>query len=499
MRSKLICAAVMALIVVIFGLPVVQAAPEEKAPAIPSSDSFNKGLIQRAFGELSPAICVVNYTQEVTNPNSGEISKRDNSAIGLIVSPEGLVMAPGHMDLENAAPFNIKVVFGQGDAEQHLDATLLKKPEDVNICLLKIKSEKPLPFIRFTRGRLELGDPLMLVGVLSETLDFARSVAICRIGATLEKPRMTYCLDAPVRFGFVGGPAVNTQGRVIGVVGFDLSTQEGGELYVRSGHPLVYQTDLFQQYIDTPPGEHETVPVAGNDAWLGVFTQPLGDDFAEYWNLPKSGGVIVSSVVPGAPAEAAGLQPGDVITSFNDVPIRAKLDREVLGFTKLIRDAGAGKTVTLKWLRNGKPMDGKVLLVARPKSSRDAGQYKDELFGLTVREITQDLRIMSNLPEDVRGVIVWAVKSGSVAEIAGMRRGLIIMSLGDYQITSIDDFKAAIEKLSAARPKEIPAFCRAGSATGFFRLEPRWDATPLRPDAAPIPLKPDATPVPLKP
>ena len=494
MRNKFFYTAIMFLIAAACMNSGAQAASDEKTPAIPVSDSFSKSTIQRVFGELTPAVCVVNYTQEVTNPNSGETSKRDNSAIGLIVSADGLVMAPGHMDLENATPFNIKVVIGQGDAEQHLDATLLKKPDDVNISLLKVKAEKPLPFIRFTRGRLELGDPLMLIGVLSETLDFARSVVTCRIGATLEKPRMTYCLDTPVRFGFVGGPAVNSQGRVIGVVGFDLSTQEGGELYVRSGHPLVYQAELFQKYIDTPPGEHETVSASGNDAWLGVFTQPLDDDFAEYWNLPKSGGVIVSSAVPGAPAEAAGLQPGDVITSFNDVPIHAKLDREVLGFTKLIRDAGAGKTVTLKWLRGGKPMEGQVLLVARPKSSRDAGQYKDEVFGLTVREITQDLRIMSNLPEDVRGVIVWAVKSGSVAEIAGMRRGLIIMSLGDYQVTSIDDFKVAIDKLSEARPKEIPAFCRAGSATGFFRLEPRWNAIPLlRPETAP--LKSDVSPL----
>jgi serine protease Do len=444
---------------------------------VQTADGFTQAAIARAYAEHAPAIGLVTYSSEVTNPNTGETTKRDSSALGLLVSPAGLVMAPGHMQLENAEPFNITVTVGQGANEQKYSAVLLKKPDDVNVCFLRLQSDKPLtlPYVRFVRStRLEIGEPILLAGILSETLDFARGTYACRVGAVLDKPRTTYCIDSALRFGFVGGPVINTQGRAVGVVGFDLTPAEGGDLYVHSGHPLVYQTDLFQKYIDTPPSE-SAVKAAGEDAWLGVFTQPLGDDFAEYWGLPKQGGVIVSSLVSGGPAEASGIKQGDVIISFNDVPVRAKQDREVVAFTKLVREAGIGKTAPLKVLRDGKPVDLQITLSARPKPAREAGEFKDEVLGLTVREITTDVRIVLNLAEDVKGVIVRRVKSGSVADLAGMRPGIIIMSLGSRTIATLDDFNQAVTAVAAQKPKEVTAFCRSGGATGFFRLEPRWD------------------------
>jgi len=447
------------------------------APA-PGGDGFTQEAIAAAYEKVAPAVCLVAYTSEITNPTSGEATKRNNSSLGLLVSPRGLVMAPGHLQKENAEPFNIKVTVGQGDDETKHAALLLKKPDDVNVCFLQIESEEPLalPYVRFRRGAsLALGQPLLLFGILSETLDFARGTFTCRVGTILPKPRRTYAIDRSIRYGFVGGPVANTRGELVGVIGFDLTRAEGGDLYVRSGHPLVYQTGLFQQYIEDPPSE-SVARNAEDDGWLGVFTQPLKDDYAEYWGLPKDGGVIVSSLVPGTPAEQAGIQRGDVIVNFDGTPIRAKQDREVVGFTKLVRETGVGKTVTVKLLRNGEPMEIETTLSSRPKSARDAGEFVDEVFGLTVREITQDVRIMLNLAEDVNGVIVRRVRSGSVAALAGMRPGIIVMNLGNYPIASLDEFQEAVQSIANAKPDEVTAFCRAGTATGFFRLQPRWEA-----------------------
>ncbi|GMV99522.1 MAG: serine protease [Candidatus Hydrogenedentota bacterium] len=444
--------------------------------AVSGAQVFSQEFVASSYDKVAPSVCMITYSSEVTNPASGQVSKRNTRAAGLIVSADGLVMAHGHMQLENSQPFNIKVVVGQGESEREYDAEALRKPEDINVCFLRIVSNEALnlPHVRFAPGGLDLGEPLLIIGLMGESLDYTTSIVERRVTAVLEKPRRTYCLDERIVFGYVGGPVVNASGNVVGVVGFDLSTNEGGDLYIRSGHPLVYQSALFQHYIDNPPGK-ETLDAQEDDAFLGVFTQPLTDDMAEYWNLPKEGGVVVSTVIADSPAAVAGLQAGDVITTFNEIPVRAKLDREILAFTKVIRDAGIGKAVPVKLLREGAPMDVSVTLTERPKSSRDAVEFEDTVFGLTVRELTTDVRLMLNLSNDVQGVIIRRVESGSYGQLAGLRAGMIIMNFGGHPVTTIEEFEAALAKVTEAKPTEITVFCRFGPRTGFFRIQPRWN------------------------
>jgi len=380
------------------------------------------------------------------------------------------------MQIENMEPFNIRVRVGKESGEKEYPARLLKKPDDVNLCFVQIQPESPetFPYAKFASGvSLELGEPVLILTLLGETLDFVPSILIRRIGAILDKPRMTYCLDEPLGLGAVAGPAINRRGQLVGVVGFDLSTQEGGELYVRSGHPLIFQSDLFRSYIENPPGESAPVSTR-HAAWLGIINQPLTDDLAEYWGLPKNGGIVVSSILPGSPAASAGLQRGDVIIEFNGTPVRARQNREMLAFSKMVRDTGPGKTASITLLRDRQPVQVQVTLAERPKAARDAEEFEDTLFGLTVREITTDLRMRINLAEEVQGVIVSRVRNGSWAQIAGVRPGVIIMSVGGIPVANLTEYEDALEKISRQRPNEVALFCRVGARTGFFRIRPRW-------------------------
>jgi serine protease Do len=440
-------------------------------------DYFTQEVLSRAFEHIAAAVGLVEYTAEITNESSGEISRRDSNALALVVSPDGLVMTHGHMVLDNKQPFTIKVVLGEGENEKEYEATLLKKPDDVNIVFLRLQSETPLnlPYVSFEEsGALGVGAPVAFFGVLGEAFDNRCLLSEARVGAVLEKPRRTYCLDSTIRFGFVGGPVIDTKGRTAGVIGFDLSRQEGGDLHVRHGHPLIYQTALFRKYIEHPPSETE-VHDKEADAWLGVFTQPLTSDYSAYWGLDREGGLIVSTVVKPSPANDAGLRRGDIIIAFDGTPIRAQQDRDVAGFTRLVRETEPGKEVIVRVLRGGKPLTLTLALGERPRSAQDADEYEAPYFGLTVREITTDVRIALNLDEEVRGVIVRRVESGSAAQLAKMRPGIIILRFGDYPVTGIESFREAVEKVAEARPEEVPVFARYGPATGFFRLEPRWE------------------------
>lgn len=455
----------------------IAAGPATADAPLPAPDGLSQDVIREAHDRISPAICLLSYTSESTNTNTGEVARRERDALGLILSSDGLVMTHGHMLLDNRKPSDIKVTIGQGDDQVEYDAVLLRKPDDINACFLKIETEEDVDFptIEFAeKPSLALGEPIFIFGVLGETFDYSHIIQTRRVGAVLDKPRTTYAIDQPVTFGFIGGPVVNALGQAIGVVGFDLSSGEGGDLYTRSGHPLVYQADLFGKYIDKPPTE-EANDAAKDDAWLGIFTQPLTDDLAEYWALPSEGGIVVSTVLPGSPAQAAGILSGDVIVDFNGVPVTATQDKDVVAFTKLVRESPMGQELPLKLYREGQLEDFTLTLTTRPKSSRDADEFEDTIFGVTVRELTRDVRIMLNLSEDVQGVIVRSIKSGGSANLANIRPGFIIMGFGKHPIRNLDDFENAVSAVAQERPAEITVFCRVGAATAFFRIQPRWE------------------------
>ena len=120
--------------------------------------------------------------------------------------------------------------------------------------------------------------------------------------------------------------------------------------------------------------------------------------------------------------------------------------------------------------------DGSSITLRRAlPTSRDAEEYEDNVLGLTVREITTDVRIALNLAQDVQGVIVRRVKSGSPAQAGKMGPGVIVLAIGQQKVTSLDEYKAVIQRMSKDRPAEISVFARIGANTGFFRIALRWD------------------------
>ena len=104
----------------------------------------------------------------------------------------------------------------------------------------------------------------------------------------------------------------------------------------------------------------------------------------------------------------------------------------------------------------------------------NAAEFEDTVFGITARELTTDVKIALNLADDVEGVIILRIKSGSDASLARLRRNYVIQRMGDIPVRTLEDFRNAIETLSKEKPQEIPVFCRVGPNTAFFRIKPRW-------------------------
>jgi serine protease Do len=162
--------------------------------------------------------------------------------------------------------------------------------------------------------------------------------------------------------------------------------------------------------------------------------------------------------------------------AFNGTPVRARTDRDVRRFTRIVRESAAGEPAPIVFLRDGERETTSVTLGERPTPARQAGTFEDEVFGLTVRNITTEDRIRLNLGQDVQGVLVTRVEPGSWANLAGMVPGAIVLNFGGAPVTNVEDFERAVTALAETKPGNIAVFSQIGPRTGFFRLNPRWDA-----------------------
>ncbi len=447
--------------------------PEMSVEGLFGTDRFSRATISRVYSELSPALVVVQYAVEVYDRNSQRTRKQSGHCLGVLVRPSGLVLAPGHVNLPDAEPIDVRVRLL---SQREYDAHVLPKDKNMNVTFFQIDSSESieLPYADFTERDLEVGDQVMVMGILTPGTDFARTFEVGWVNAVIESPRKIYATTVPVTLGLMGGPVVNVRGEVVGVMGRDLSPSQGGQIYVRYDYPMVYPAQELVPLIETPPSK--TQERVRNEAWLGTFIQPLSDDLAEYWQIEPTGGIVISGVIPRSPAEDAGIVRGDVVKSVGGTPVTARQDGQVSEFTKLIREVGAYKTVRLALLRDGQPIDVDVELTVLPKESDEAERYKDTEFGLTVREITVDVILYGELDPTIQGVVVHSVVSAGWAGLAGLRPDDIIMAIGDEGIAGLDDFKRVLDTLRESQPVEIVVFAQRGLRTAFFRIEPQWDS-----------------------
>ena len=407
-----------------------------------------------------------------SGPNQPKV-KRGAYSCGILVSEDGLIILPGHIYLGDSKPTNLTVSTSDGKS---FEVDVLEKDKSINVTFgrLQIPEKEKLPYIEFSSEPppLSIGQPVLLFGITPEALDHEKTFQLGLVNTKVEKPRMLFSLDAHIKPGMNGALVTTSDGQPLGVIGFELSPEQGGDIYVRSGHPFVFTSDLFAHLISDPP--LPSVPREDISSWFGIVVQPLTTDLASYWGIDDTKGVLINTVLEDSPAQRAGLMRGDIIVDFNGKPIEATADAEVLEFTQTIRHTLAGVPISMVVLRDTELLTLSATLGELPKSVTEADKYVNPAFGFTVREITYDLRLMWNLDASLKGVVVAEVKPASWSAIAGLRPGHIILKVNNIPMEGIDDFKDILEKIASEKEKDVVFFILRGKRTGFVSIRPDW-------------------------
>ncbi len=107
----------------------------------------------------------------------------------------------------------------------------------------------------------------------------------------------------------------------------------------------VIQVDKLEKLISNPPRKGEV-----SRGWLGIYTQALTPDLADYWGLGIKSGIIVNEVAKESPADSAGLKTGDIIARVNGLDVKVNNDENIPIFQRQISDLGPGPRPTLRFI-----------------------------------------------------------------------------------------------------------------------------------------------------
>ena len=166
-------------------------------------------------------------------------------------------------------------------------------------------------------------------------------------------------------------------------------------------------------------------------------------------------GVTISSVVPGSPADEAGLKVGDTITTVDG--------HKVTKGSELVADIASrkpGSKVSLGFVRNGKQQDTSVTIADRAKlfaarlsddeGGNDESTPKQDKFGISVRKLTPEMAEKLDIPGG-KGVIVQDVKPGSFADDINLGRGDVILEINKQPVNSEEDFAKVESSLKSGQ------------------------------------------------
>ena len=362
---------------------------------------------------------------------------------GFIIDAEGIVVTNFHV-IENAEEITVTL-----SDETSFTAKVLGQDQKTDIAVLKIDpgdtALTAVPFgdsdsLRVGDWVLAIGNPFGLGGTVTAGIVSARGRDIGN------GPYDDFIqTDASINRGNSGGPLFNTDGEVIGI-NTAIFSQSGGSVgigFAISSNLAKRVTKQLVEFGTTRRG------------WLGVFIQEVTSDIAETLGLEGSGGALVSSVNENSPADIAGLEPGDVILSFDGKKIERMRD-----LPRIVAETDIGATVVVEIFRGGRLSTVEVTLGELEKAElvglvgeqpEGDAQTLDRL-GFTVDDLDGELAAELGLDDTLTGVVVTEVAADSPAMEKGVEPGDIIRRFGQRRVDSAADLAASVaETLDAGR------------------------------------------------
>jgi serine protease Do len=367
---------------------------------------------------------------------------------GFIIDPSGLIVTNHHV-IDNADAVTVTLQDGTD-----FKAEIVGQDTKTDLALLRVKSDKPLPSVKFgdsdkTRVGdwvIAIGNPFGLGGSVTAGILSARARDIN--SGPYDDFLQT---DASINRGNSGGPMFNMDGDVIGI-NTAIYSPSGGSIGIGFAIPANLAKPVLDQLKDFGH------PRRG---WLGVNIQNVTDEIAESLGLDKPKGALIASVHEGGPAQVAGVQPGDVVLMFDGKPID-----DMKELPRIVAETPIDKSVkVMVWRKRAEvDLDVKVgelkedeqVAATSPKPDKPAAPIDTvKALGLSLANLTPELRQRYGLADDVNGVVITDVDTGGPSADKGVRAGDVVVEVAQDDVKTTDQIVSKVDEAKKAGRKSV--------------------------------------------
>ncbi len=354
---------------------------------------------------------------------------RNAAGSGFIIESDGYIITNHHV-IEGADQIIVRLA-----DRREFKATLVGSDPASDVALLKVEADG-LPTLKIGNSvDLKAGEWVAAIG---SPFNFEQTITA---GIVSAKGRSTGAqqyvpfiqTDVAINRGNSGGPLLNLDGEVVGINSWILSSS-GGYIGLSFSIPVETAMDAVEQL-----RKYGKV----SRGLLGVVVGPVTREMAEAMNLSRPVGALVNDVSPDGSAANAGIEPGDIILAFNDMPIETSGD-----LPPIVGANPPGTKAEVLVSREGKEMTFDVTLDAlEPGSGEEllAGEgtaQQSNAIGLAVESLTAEQRRELGNPKG--GVVVAKVESDAAYRV-GLRPGDVILMINNQPVSDVKDFETIVK------------------------------------------------------
>src|SRR5215469_11468097 len=352
---------------------------------------------------------------------------------GVVVSPEGYILTNNHV-VDGAT--DVRVTLSD---KREFQARVVGTDPKTDIAVLKIEANSLSPITIGDSSKAEVGDTVLAIGDpfgVGETVTKGIVSATGRGNLGIEDYEDFIQTDAPINPGNSGGALINDRGELIGINTAIITHGSGGNQGIGFAVPSNLARTVMEEILKNGRVTR---------AYLGIYPQDVTAAMAKAFGAKNPGGVLVGDVSPNSPAQAAGLQRGDIILEVNGKPMT---DSNQLRMT--ISMMQPGSEAKLKVVHDGSQRELTIKLHELPteqaENNQETGDQQRTSAGIEVANLTPDTAQQLNLPPTTTGVVVKRVNPSSPLADSGLREGDVIQEVNHQPVKNVSDFYNAMNK-----------------------------------------------------